>query len=65
MEFSALYVSTRRLTAIVSNVLMIGLKFQIQIGQDQNLEKFSLSGIYLNHSLFLTLSNNCVVGLEG
>ena len=65
MELVTLYVSTRRLTSTISNVLMIGLQLDGQIGEDQNLEKFAVAGIILNYTLFFTLSRSSAIGLEG
>ena len=65
MELVTLYVSSRRLTAKISNVLMFGLQLDGQIGADQNLEKFSVAGIILNYTLFFTFSRSSVIGLEG
>jgi hypothetical protein len=63
IEVVALYLNAQRLAPLVSDLLMLGLRFEGQINRHNQLSEVQVAGLVLNNSVFVELHKNTKIGV--
>jgi hypothetical protein len=63
IEVVALYLNAQRLAPMISDLLMVGLRFEGRINGHNQLSEIEIAGLVLNNSVFVELHKNTKIGI--